>query len=46
MDGTLHPLDAKFGVADGISRGLETVAKHFYENPELLDKVNELVNSK
>jgi len=46
MDGTLHPLDAKFGIADGISRGLETVATHFHENPELLDRVNELVNNK
>ena len=46
MDGTLHPLDAKFGIADGISRGLETVAKHFDENPELLDRVNELINNK
>ena len=45
MDGTLHPLDAKFGIADGISRGLETVAKHFDEN-QSCDRVNELINNK
>ena len=26
MDGTLHPLDAKFGVADGLAKGLAGVA--------------------
>ena len=46
MNGTLHPLDAKFGVADGISRGLETVAAHFSKNPELLDNVTAIINRK
>ena len=46
MDGTLHPLDAKFGVADGISKGLETVAKHFSSNPKLLDEVTNIINRK
>ncbi|HII44600.1 MAG TPA: tyrosine--tRNA ligase, partial [Candidatus Poseidoniaceae archaeon] len=46
MNGTLHPLDAKLGVADGISRGLETVSKHFADNPDLLDKVTEIINRK
>jgi len=46
MDGTLHPLDAKLGVADGISRGLEVIDKHFESNPELLDKVTEIINKK
>ena len=46
MDGTIHPLDAKFGIADGISRGLDTVTKHFEKNPELLDKVTEIINRK
>ena len=46
MDGTLHPLDAKFGVADGISKGLETVAKHFSSNPKLLDQVTDIINRK
>lgn len=43
-DGTLHPLDAKFGVADGIARGLEPVHLHFEKNPDLLDAVTELMN--
>ena len=46
IDGTLHPLDAKFGVADGISKGLETVAKHFSSNPKLLDEVTDIINRK
>ena len=44
--GELHPLDAKLGVADGISRGLETVAKHFAEHPDLLESVNEIIQRK
>ena len=46
MDGTIHPLDAKFGVADGISRGLEIVAEHFAKNPNLLDEVTGIINRK
>lgn len=41
-DGTLHPLDAKLGVADGISRGLKTVEEHFANHPETLDAVTAL----
>ncbi len=44
MDGTLHPLDAKFGVADGLSRGLDSLASHFEAHPETLDRVTELMN--
>ena len=44
MDGTLHPLDAKFGVADGLAKGLEPLAAHFDANPESLDKVTALMN--
>lgn len=44
MDGTLHPLDAKFGVADGLTKGLEALASHFEANPETLDKVTALIN--
>ena len=43
-DGTLHPLDAKFGVADGIASGLAEVNDHFEQNPELLDAVTDLIN--
>ena len=41
-NGTLHPLDAKLGVAAGISRGLETVSQHFESHPETLDAVTKL----
>ena len=44
MDGTLHPLDAKFGVGDGLSKGLEALASHFEAHPETLDRVSELMN--
>ena len=43
-DGTLHPLDAKFGVADGIASGLAEVSNHFEQNPELLDAVTDLMS--
>ena len=46
MNGTLHPLDAKLGVADGISRGLEKVAQHFENSPELLEMVSQIVSKK
>ncbi len=42
MDGTLHPLDAKFGVADGIAKGLMAVHDHFEQHPEWLGKVTAL----
>ena len=41
-DGTLHPFDAKMGVAAGVSRGLKAVASHFESNPDTLERVNEL----
>ena len=33
-DGTLHPFDAKMGVAEGVANGLVSIAKHFEEHPE------------
>ena len=42
QDGTVHPLDAKFAVADAISSGLETLRAHFEANSALLDSVNEI----
>ena len=42
VDGTLHPLDAKLGVADGISRGLLSVSEHFEKHPETLEAVTAL----
>lgn len=41
-DGTLHPFDAKMGVASGLARGLASIADHFKNNPETLNRVNEL----
>ena len=42
-NGTLHPLDAKFGVADGLAKGLESVEAYFKGNPETLDAVTALM---
>ena len=41
-DGTLHPFDAKMGVAAGLSRGLAVVSDYFDANPDTLDRVNQL----
>ena len=41
-DGTLHPFDAKMGVANGLARGLASIADYFEKNPETLNRVNEL----
>ena len=41
-DGTLHPLDAKIGVATGVSKGLQRVLNHFEKNPETLDAVTSI----
>jgi len=41
-DGTLHPFDAKMGVAASLSRGLSVVSEHFEANPETLERVNQL----
>ncbi len=34
MDGSLHPFDAKMGVAAGLAAGLSSIAEHFEANPE------------
>ena len=34
MDGTLHPFDAKMGVAAGVAAGLSSITEHFEDNPE------------
>ncbi|MDB3879320.1 tyrosine--tRNA ligase [bacterium] len=33
-DGTLHPFDAKMGVAEGVANGLLSITQHFEEHPE------------
>jgi hypothetical protein len=35
----VHPLDAKFAVADALSAGLESMRAHFEANPDLLEAV-------
>ena len=45
-DSTLHPLDAKFAVADAISAGLADLSAHFAENPEKLAAVTEIIGNK
>lgn len=39
MDGTLHPFDAKMGVALGIAEGLSSIAQHFEANPEAYERM-------
>lgn len=39
VDGTLHPFDAKMGVAAGVAAGLSSIAEHFEANPEAYDKM-------
>ncbi|MBT4071062.1 MAG: tyrosine--tRNA ligase [Euryarchaeota archaeon] len=41
-DGTLHPFDAKMGVANGVAKGLQSVAEHFEANPQLLETVTKI----
>jgi tyrosyl-tRNA synthetase len=38
-DGSVHPLDAQFAVADALSAGLESMRAHFEANPDLLEAV-------
>ena len=39
----IHPIDAKFAVADAISELLNPINKYFEDNPELLQKVESFV---
>ncbi|MEE2759035.1 MAG: tyrosine--tRNA ligase [Candidatus Thermoplasmatota archaeon] len=41
-EGSVHPMDAKFAVADAISTSLESMRTHFEANPTLLEAVNEI----
>ena len=42
MEGTIHPLDAKFAVADALNMGLMELRTYFEKNPERLDEVTKL----
>ena len=44
MDGTLHPFDAKMGVAAGVAAGLSSIAEHFEQNPEAYEKMLEITS--
>ena len=43
-NGTIHPIDAKYGVADAISELLIPINYYFNKNPELLEKVESFSN--
>ena len=38
-DGTLHPFDAKMGVAVGVANGLESIAQHFEQHPDSYEEM-------
>ncbi len=44
MDGTLHPFDAKMGVAAGVAAGLSSIAQHFKANPEAYEKMLDITS--
>lgn len=44
MDGTLHPFDAKMGVAAGVAAGLSSIAEHFEANPEAYKRMLEITS--
>jgi tyrosyl-tRNA synthetase len=44
MDGTLHPFDAKMGVASGIAEGLSSIAQHFEANPEAYERMLQITS--
>jgi len=44
-DGTIHPLDAKIGVADCLSEVLEHVSQHLSAKPDLLEAMDQLTGS-
>tara|TARA_Y100001954_G_scaffold65386_1_gene71086 strand:- start:382 stop:1524 length:1143 start_codon:yes stop_codon:yes gene_type:complete len=44
MDGTLHPFDAKMGVAAGVAAGLSSIAEHFQANPDAYQTMLEITS--
>ena len=38
-NGTLHPFDAKMGVAAGVANGLESIAQHFEQHPDSYEEM-------
>jgi tyrosyl-tRNA synthetase len=43
-DGTLHPFDAKMGVAAGVAAGLSAITEHFEANPEAYETMLEITS--
>ena len=43
-DGTLHPFDAKMGVAAGVAAGLSAITEHFKANPEAYETMLEITS--
>ena len=41
-DGTIHPLDAKMAIADGLSEVLSPISAYFSGKKELLDSINSI----
>jgi hypothetical protein len=41
-DGTIHPLDAKMAIADGLSEVLSSISDHFSGQKELLESINNI----
>ena len=44
MDGTLHPFDAKMGVAAGVAAGLSSIAEHFEATPEAYETMLDITS--
>jgi hypothetical protein len=44
-DGSIHPLDAKMAVADGLSEVLSPISEYFSGKKELLDAINNITGS-
>ena len=42
--GEIHPLDAKFAVADALSTGLQSLNAYFESNSDVLNAVNEFTS--
>ncbi|MEC7484385.1 MAG: tyrosine--tRNA ligase [Candidatus Thermoplasmatota archaeon] len=43
-DGTLHPFDAKMGVAAGVAAGLSSIAEHFEANPDAYETMLDITS--
>lgn len=43
-NGTLHPFDAKMGVAAGVAAGLSSIAEHFEANPEAYETMLDITS--